>query len=191
VSNYSDSAKQGSSEALRKQALPGPIPDKDVLRGLRLIVFDFDGVMTDNTVIVFQDGTEAVTCSREDGMGITLLRETGMDMLVLSSERNPVVRARCEKLKLPCLHDVRDKLPALQEYAGSRRLSAGQVAYMGNDLNAAAGKRWCGFPVAVADAIPEILRIAVYVTSRPGGRGAVREFADLLLAARMDAADGA
>ena len=94
----------------------------------RLLVFDFDGVMTDNSVLVFQDGSEAVICSRGDGMGITLLRKAGFPMLVLSTEENPVVMARCRKLHLECMHGIEDKLPELQRIAAER-------AYFHTDAN--------------------------------------------------------
>jgi 3-deoxy-D-manno-octulosonate 8-phosphate phosphatase KdsC-like HAD superfamily phosphatase len=71
---------------------------------IRLAVFDFDGVFTDNRVLVFQDGTEAVFCNRSDGLGLGRLIDSGIETLVISKERNPVVSARCKKLSIPCIH---------------------------------------------------------------------------------------
>ena len=84
-----------------------------LLRGVELLVLDFDGVMTDNRVLVFEDGREAVLCSRGDGMGLELLRKAGVPVAVISKEINPVVGARCRKLKIPYLQGIEDKLAEL------------------------------------------------------------------------------
>ncbi|MDH7515010.1 MAG: HAD hydrolase family protein [Bacteroidota bacterium] len=152
-----------------------------LVKGIRLLVFDFDGVMTDNTVIVFQDGKEAVVCHRGDGLGVTRLKQIGFPMLVLSTETNPVVRARCDKLGIECLNGVGDKLSILKRIAAERGIDAREVAYVGNDVNDLECMRWAGFPIAVADAHPAVLGTARYVTKSRGGHGAVREIADLFL----------
>ncbi len=142
------------------------VPD---LSGIRLLVLDFDGVMTDNTVIVHQDGHEAVRCSRGDGLGLEHLRQAGeVEIVVLSKERNPVVRARCEKLGLECHHGYDDKLPHLQKLAATRGLGPEAVAYVGNDLNDLDAMAWSGVGIAVADAVPEILRVADWTTRNRG-----------------------
>lgn len=149
-----------------------------------LLVLDFDGVMTDNRVLVSTDGTEAVVCHRGDGWGIARLRDAGLEMLVLSTEVNEVVAARCRKLSLPCIHACDDKLSTLEQLAAERGLDAAKIAYVGNDANDLDCLRWVGLPIVVADAEAEVLGAARYVTARPGGRGAVREVAERLLAAR-------
>src|ERR1017187_6036448 len=82
----------------------------------KLVVFDFDGVLTDNRVLVFDDGREAVLCSRADGLAFDLFRREGIPALILSTEKHPVVAARAKKLKVPCLHGVGDKKAVLQKY---------------------------------------------------------------------------
>ncbi len=160
------------------------VPD---LSGIRLLVLDFDGVLTDNRVLVHQDGSEAVRCDRSDGMGIERLRAGGrVEAVVLSKETNPVVAARCRKLKLECAQGQDDKLPELKKMAAARGLTASQVAYVGNDVNDLEAMAWCGTAIAVADAYPRVLAAADLVTRRPGGRGAVREVCDLLLAQQPD-----
>jgi YrbI family 3-deoxy-D-manno-octulosonate 8-phosphate phosphatase len=147
-----------------------------------LVVFDFDGVMTDNTVAVRSDGGEAVRCHRGDGWGIARLRDAGIPMLVLSTEADPVVAARCAKLGLPCLQDIGDKAATLGAYLHERRIDPAHVAYLGNDVNDRDCLRLVGLPVVVADAHPAVLGAARWVLGRRGGAGAVREFCDALLA---------
>ena len=146
-----------------------------------LIVFDFDGVMTDNSVDVFEDGRESVVCSRADGLGIERLHAAGVRMLVLSTERNPVVTARCSKLQLPCQQDVGDKATFLAAYLEDNGLSSDRVLYVGNDVNDLDCLRSVGMPVVVADAHRDVLQAARLQLSHPGGRGAVRELADRVL----------
>jgi N-acylneuraminate cytidylyltransferase len=146
-----------------------------------LIVFDFDGVMTDNTVSVSQDGTESVTCSRADGLGIDMLRATGVPIIVLSTERNPVVAARAKKLSLQCHHDIGDKTAFLAEYIASHKYRPERVVYVGNDVNDAGCLEQVGIPVVVGDAHPDAARLARVKLLNHGGRGAVRELADIVL----------
>ena len=154
-----------------------------LLRGVALLVFDFDGVMTDNRVLVFDDGREAVFCSRGDGMGLEMLRKAGVPLAVISKEINPVVAARCDKLKIPYLQGIEDKLAELTRIVGERGLELARVAYVGNDVNDLECMHAAGVAIAPADAHPDALRAADVVTAAPGGFGAVREVCDLLLAA--------
>jgi D-sedoheptulose 7-phosphate isomerase len=156
------------------------------MRDISLVVFDFDGVMTDNRVRVHQSGDEAVWCHRGDGMGIARLREAAFDVILLSTETNPVVTARSRKLNIQAIQSCDDKLTALQQFAAERNLSTGQIAYVGNDINDLACMQWVGWPIAVADALPDVRAVAKWVTRLPGGGGAVREVADRLVAARLN-----
>lgn len=155
------------------------LPD---LRGIQLFAMDFDGVMTDNRVLTDQDGREAVWASRADGWGLARLREAGVQLIVISTEVNPVVAARCRKLKIECLNGCADKLVALQEVARQRGLAPPAIAYIGNDVNDLDCLEWVGAAFAVADAVPAVLAVANYVTRAPGGHGAVREVCDIILA---------
>lgn len=146
-----------------------------------LVVFDFDGVMTDNTLSVDEHGVEAVRCHRGDGWGIARLRDAGVPMIVLSTEANPVVAARCAKLKIPCVHGLGDKAAALAELLQARDLDPAGVIYLGNDINDRGCLELAGLPVVVADAHPSVLGLARLVLGRPGGQGAVRELCDLIL----------
>ncbi len=148
---------------------------------LALVVFDFDGVFTDNKVAVREDGTESVTCDRSDGLGLVALRRQGVPIVVLSTEENPVVAARCRKLGIPCQHGLADKESALVALAGERGVDLREVVYVGNDVNDLGCMRRVGFAVAVADAYEPAKRQADLVLGRPGGKGAVREFCDLVM----------
>ncbi|WP_110589652.1 acylneuraminate cytidylyltransferase [Microbacterium suaedae] len=148
------------------------------------IVTDFDGVHTDDTATVDQTGQESVRVSRSDGMGVSLLREAGIPLLILSKERNPVVAARAEKLRVPVLHGVDDKVSVLTEWARENDVDLARTAYLGNDVNDLGPMSLVGWPVAVADARPEVKRAARVVLTRNGGDGAVRELADRVIAAR-------
>jgi 3-deoxy-D-manno-octulosonate 8-phosphate phosphatase (KDO 8-P phosphatase) len=155
-----------------------------LLDSIRLVVFDFDGVFTDNFVYVFEDGREAVRCTRADGLGLARLREVGISTLVLSTETNPVVQRRCQKLKVECISGCPDKRATLIEFATERRLQVAAVAYVGNDVNDAGCLTAVGLPIVVADAHPEVLPLARYQTRCRGGHGAVREICDLFFFGR-------
>jgi YrbI family 3-deoxy-D-manno-octulosonate 8-phosphate phosphatase len=112
------------------------------------------------------------------------LREAGFEVLVVSTEANQVVSARCRKLKVEAIQACDDKLTALRGLACERGFTPPQIAYVGNDVNDLACMGWVGWPIAVADAVPEVRALARWVTRLPGGHGAVREIADRLVSAR-------
>lgn len=159
------------------------LADRELLRSIRLVVWDFDGVWTDNRVLVLEDGTEGVMCNRSDGLGIGMLSKAGMAMLVLSKETNPVVSARCRKLSVDCIQGIDDKASVLRTLADARGLALREIAYVGNDLNDLPCMQIVGLPIAVADAWPAVLPSARFVTTRHGGHGAAREVCDWFLAA--------
>jgi N-acylneuraminate cytidylyltransferase len=160
-------------------------PHTDALRHARLLVLDFDGVLTDNRVYVDSLGRESVACSRADGLGIEKLRILGIRSVVLSRETDSVVAARCHKLGIECVHGVTDKLPVLERIAASEGIAPEQVIYVGNDVNDLECLAWSRLGVAPADAHPEVLAAADWVLQRDGGDGAVRELCDLVAASRQ------
>ncbi len=147
-----------------------------------LIVFDFDGVLTDNRVWVFSDGMEAVACNRSDGLGFDFLRRGGMPAVIVSTERNPVVKARADKLKIPAMQDVADKKVAVEQLCRDRALALSRVVYVGNDLNDLPAMRIVGYPIAVGDAHPAVSAIAHRVLRTMGGAGVVRELIEEVIA---------
>lgn len=154
------------------------------LRTIRLVAFDFDGVFTDNTVYVSQEGIESVRCWRSDGIGLTRLRSAGVETLILSTEVNPVVTVRANKLKTRCVQGVDDKAAAIEQHCKALGVQLAETAFVGNDVNDIPALRKVGLPIAVADAYPEILPYVRYQTVKPGGYGAVREVCDLIFNAR-------
>lgn len=161
-----------------------PSAANKLLRSIRLVVFDFDGVFTDNRVLVSQDGTEHVLCTRADGIGLDALRRANVPALVLSTETNPVVTERTTKLRLECIQGCDDKWPVLSSLLRERGIDPRDVVFVGNDVNDLECLRNVGVPVCVADAYPEVRRVAKLVASKKGGQGAVREICDLIVKAR-------
>ena len=151
---------------------------------LDAIVFDFDGVHTDDYVYVDQDGVESVRVKRGDGMGIGLLKDAGLTLLILSTEKNPVVSARAKKLGVPALTGQSDKAKALAQWLAKNELDASRVAYVGNDINDRGCLEMVGWPIVVQDAHPDVKLLARLTLESPGGEGAVRELADLVLHAK-------
>ncbi len=150
---------------------------------VKLIVSDFDGVITDNRVWTSEEGLETVVASRSDSMHVRTLRERGVEVMILSSEPNPVVKARAEKMGVEAIHgiDIRGKGEALKQLLAEKKVDAANVVYIGNDLNDLPCFEIAGWAVAVADAYPEVLQAADHVLSRAGGHGAVREVCELVL----------
>ena len=150
-----------------------------MIRNIKLIAFDFDGVFTDNMVYVSEEGIESVRCCRSDGIGLSKLRKLGFEMIIISTETNPVVTTRSRKLKLPCLQGIEDKLAALTDVIEKNGVSPQETAFMGNDINDLSCLRYVGLPIGVADSYEEIVPYLLYRTTKPGGSGAVREVCDL------------
>jgi YrbI family 3-deoxy-D-manno-octulosonate 8-phosphate phosphatase len=155
-----------------KRRLPSPVD---------LVVFDFDGVMTDNRVWVDQNGLELVAAHRGDGLGLARLRRAGIAMMVISTETNPVVEARCTKLNIPVIQGVEEKAVVLRKYLKDQNIQPTQVVYLGNDVNDLPCFTEVGCAVAVADSHPDVLKHADIVLQQRGGYGAVRELCDRVL----------
>ena len=163
-------------------AAPSPLGALHLALGqLKLLVLDFDGVLTDNRVLVSEDGRESVLCHRGDSLGLGLLKAAGIEVVVLSKEKNPVVAARCRKLGIEYIQGCDDKLTVLKQKAESGKLKPEEIAYVGNDVNDVECLKWVGLPIAVADSVPQVKAAAKWITAKPGGHGAVREVCDLLL----------
>ncbi len=156
------------------------------LRDIDVIVFDFDGVLTDNRVLVFEDGREAVSCNRSDGLACDILRAAGVPLFILSKERNPVVSARGRKLDIPVVQSVDDKAAALSELCAARGFDPARTIFVGNDTNDLPAMAVAGYPIAVADAHPNVLAAAWRILETRGGDGAAREILDRILTLEED-----
>jgi N-acylneuraminate cytidylyltransferase len=166
---------QRSQERLRL------LPEK-----IAALVLDFDGVITDNKVIVLQDGQEAVIADRSDGWGLGQLKKTGLPIWILSTEPNPVVQARANKLGIPCLNGLgNQKGEALQKILAEQAIDPAQVIFVGNDDNDLECMSIVGCPVVPADAYPRALAQAAIVLEHNGGDGAVRELVELIMKRKL------
>lgn len=146
-----------------------------------LIVFDFDGVLTDNRVLVLEDGTEGVVCSRADGLGFDMFRGAGVRCMVVSTETNSVVQKRCAKLRIECLQGVRNKAAALRELAAREGLELSSIWFVGNDLNDLGAMEISGRSICPADSHAAVISAADTVLRSAGGQGVAREIAEGLL----------
>ena len=155
-----------------------------LLRRVKLVVFDFDGVFTDNRVWVNERGEEMLAFSRSDGLGLRRLDEARVDYLIVSTEPNRIVGARAAKLGAACVHGVEDKLAVVRTESERRGVPLEDVAYVGNDVNDADCLRAVGLPIVPADAWPEVRPLARWVLERSGGSGCVREVCDAVRSAR-------
>ncbi len=157
------------------------VPRRPIPAQVDLVVFDFDGVMTDNRVWVDQDGREMVAANRSDSLGLNALRAAGVRTMVISTETNPVVAARCRKLKLEHIQGVEDKATLLKNILADQQIDPRKAIYLGNDINDVPCFPLVACALVVADAQPAARRAADIVLSQAGGHGAVRELCDLLL----------
>jgi YrbI family 3-deoxy-D-manno-octulosonate 8-phosphate phosphatase len=155
------------------------------LRSLQCIVFDFDGVLTDNMVFVDQHGNESVRCSRSDGLAFDELRRTSLQLYILSTESNPVVSARGAKIRIPVHQGIGNKRDALVSLAMEQNFKLSQTMYVGNDLNDYHAMQTCGFRLCPQDSHPRIKALADIVLEVCGGHGVVREIVEDVLGLDM------
>ena len=156
-----------------------------VLRRVRLLATDVDGVLTDAGMYYSESGDELKKFNTRDGMGIKLLQAAGLVTAFITREKTAIVERRGQKLAVPEVHQgIDDKLAVLTTLARKYGITLSQIAYIGDDVNDLDALRAVGFSAAPADAMPSVLKSVHYVCKKKGGEGAVREIADLILAAR-------
>jgi 3-deoxy-D-manno-octulosonate 8-phosphate phosphatase (KDO 8-P phosphatase) len=154
-------------------------------QAIRLVAFDIDGVMTDGRLYYTDFGNETKAFNVKDGLGLKLLRGTGVEIAIITGRTSELVKKRASDLKISKLVQGReDKIVALKEMMAPMGISADQVAYVGDDLPDLSAIRFAGIGVAVADALPIVREHADMVLSRNGGDGAVREFCEWLMQAQ-------
>lgn len=142
---------------------------------IAMIVYDCDGVLTDNRVIVDENGKESAIFHRGDGFAVSAIATMGIQQMILSTEENPIVKARAAKLKIPVIYREKNKKEALCRYCKEQKISLENVMYIGNDLNDLDVMLLCGYKGCPADAEPEIRSLCDWVSSKNGGYGVVRE----------------
>ena len=146
-----------------------------------MIVYDFDGVMTNNKVYIDQNGNEMVLVSRADGLGISEIKKIGIEQIIISTEKNVVVSARARKLDIPCAQGIDNKKDYLIEYCKKNNIDIVQVAFVGNDINDKDVMTISGITFSPSDAHPSIKSISDYVLKSKGGDGVVREILDYIM----------
>jgi YrbI family 3-deoxy-D-manno-octulosonate 8-phosphate phosphatase len=154
---------------------------KFLLTEIDAFIFDFDGVLTNNLVHLDQEGNELVSCSRADGLAFDVLHKLGKPAFILSTEKNPVVKMRAKKLKIPAIQGSFNKVSSLKEMTSKKGLSLQNVLYTGNDLNDYQVMKLCGFSACPADSHSKVKDIADIVLKTNGGNGIVRELLEDVL----------
>ena len=145
------------------------------------LVFDFDGVLTNNHVYVNSDGTEFVRCSRSDGLAVDALKKLEVKTLILSTESNTVVQARANKLKIPVLQNVKNKLETLNDYCSNNGCSLDNIWYVGNDVNDINVIKACGKSFCPSDSHYLVRELVDVILLKKGGDGVIRELVETIL----------
>lgn len=154
-------------------------------KGIRLLLLDVDGVLTDGSVVYAQSGSELKSFNTKDGFGIRLLQEAGVEVGLITARSSEAVQRRAQDLKLAHVYQgIRNKIEVFDRIIAEQKLVAKEVAYMGDDWLDLPLLSRVGLAVTVADAVAEVKAVVHYVTRREGGRGAVRELCDLIIEAR-------
>ena len=160
-------------------------PATNDLAGIRLAAFDVDGVFTDGRFYLTDDGVESKAFNTQDGFGIRKLLDAGIEVAVISGRSSGAVERRMQELGVRhVVQGCRDKVGALDQLAGELGLAAADCTYVGDDEPDLALLSHVGYSIAVANAVPTVREACDYTTRAPGGRGAVREVCELILAAQ-------
>ena len=162
------------------------LPTIEGLKKSGAIFYDFDGVMTDNRVLVTEQGIEAVFCNRSDGLAIAEFRRLGIHQAIISTETNPVVARRAEKLQIPVIHKLdssgTDKGSVLRAYAEKNGINLTHSIFIGNDINDLPALKLVGYPCCPADAEDEVKAVCGWISKKAGGYGVVRNLYGELMA---------
>ena len=147
---------------------------------IKLLFVDFDGTLTDNKVMINENGVEHVVCNRSDGLAIYFLKKQNIEVVCLTTEKNPIVKRRCEKLEIQCFDRVLEKGEKIISTCKEKKISLSNVAFIGNDLNDISALKVVGLPIVVNDANPPTKDYAKIVLSKRGGDGVLLEFLEML-----------
>jgi YrbI family 3-deoxy-D-manno-octulosonate 8-phosphate phosphatase len=148
---------------------------KFLLNDIQLIVYDFDGVLTDNKVILREDGLESVIVNRSDGLAINIIKGIGIKQIIVTTETNKVVEIRAIKLDIPIIKGVNKKKESIISFCNKNNIKLNKVIYIGNDINDLEIMRIVGYPICPSDAYEEVKRISKIILKSKGGSGVVRE----------------
>lgn len=142
---------------------------------VRLFSLDFDGVLTNNKVLLNENGEEFVSCSRGDGLAFDALRKFGIQAIILSTEKNRVVSARACKLQIEAIQGVVNKKDTLQEIINEKQLKKDEVVFIGNDINDIDAMSLCSITFCPSDSHQSVKEIASIVLESRGGDDIIRE----------------
>ncbi len=161
---------------------------KDILEKaaqIRLVVFDVDGVLTDGSLFIGDDGQEYKAFHSRDGLGMKMLHRSGVEIGIITARSSEVVRHRMASLDIEHVYQGRlEKLPAFEDLVAKLGLAPEQTAYVGDDVVDLPVLRRAGLAIAVADAHPLVKQHAHWQTPHPGGRGAARDVCELIMEAQ-------
>lgn len=153
----------------------------ELIKKIKCVFFDFDGVFTDNCVYINEKGEESVKCCRSDGIGIEKLKKLNIAIYILSSEINPVVKQRGKKLNLEVINNCKNKAEYIKQFVKDNNIGFEEIAYVGNDENDLEAIKLVGYSACPADSYPKILSEVTTVLNKMGGEGVVREFCELIV----------
>tara|TARA_X000000368_G_scaffold213796_1_gene168866 strand:- start:211 stop:702 length:492 start_codon:yes stop_codon:yes gene_type:complete len=159
--------------------------NKNNYKNIKLIVSDFDGVMTDDKLYLDENGNESVKLNRSDGLAISYFLKKKIKVIVISSEKNKVVRKRCEKLRIDCFHGMKSKLDTLLEYCSKNNINNDELIYIGNDINDLEIVNNTKFSMCPIDANYIIKEKSSLILKTEGGNGVIREVLDLFIQNRI------
>jgi len=152
-----------------------------MLNNIKLIVFDFDGVLTDNGVYLDLNGNELVKCNRSDGLAFNALSKLGIKTIICSTEKNNVVKARGDKLRIETFNNIGNKFEWLKKYSTCMNISPKQIFFIGNDINDYYSMKFCGYSACPSDSADKIKYISDFVLKKKGGEGVAREIVEDIL----------
>ncbi len=155
---------------------------KALLTKINTFIFDYDGVMTDGTIILNNNGEPFRTANVKDGYALQLVQKLGYNIAVISGGFSPSMHKRFEALNIKDVFlGVANKYEVLKDYMDQKSISPEQIVYMGDDIPDFLAMEYVGVPVCPADAAEEIKRISVYISHHPGGHGCVRDIIEQVL----------
>ena len=154
---------------------------RKIMKNIRLIALDFDGVLTDNRALIMENGTEAVFVNRSDGLAINILKGKGYKFIIISTEKNIVVEQRANKLCIPVISGVSDKKNILLKYCNNEDINLKDVFFIGNDINDVEVMKISGKAGCPNDAYESVKKHADIILKTNGGMGVVRELLELML----------
>lgn len=155
---------------------------KEKAKKIKLLMLDVDGVLTDGRIVYDSKGRDSKFFDVHDGLGVYVLRRMGIKTVLVTAKNSQVIAPRAKDMQVEAIYkDIFPKSKVVELVKKRFNLNREQICFVGDDLVDYSAMTRCGLPIAVSNACKEIKDIADYITKKPGGRGAVREVAEILL----------